>query len=127
MARDCAQLGGQRQPLIAHMRQLWARVDFMPGEEGGQGMDEEDEVEEAGGLGDTRSALAQTAAAVSVGGDSGNAVDPAQEAEGEILHQTEDTENTLVSSGVPASGEGGSDTSGGPEEEGGSSGNECCE
>ena len=89
MARDCAQLGGQRQPLIAHMRQLWARVDFMPGEEGGQGMDEEDEVEEAGGLGDTRSALAQTAAAVSVGGDSGNAVDPAQEAEGDIMHQTE--------------------------------------
>ena len=46
MARDCAELGGQTLPLIAHMRQLWDRVSFIPADDNAQENVEDEEAEE---------------------------------------------------------------------------------
>ena len=108
MARDCAHLGGQRQPLIALMRQLWARVDFMSGEEGSQRMDDGDEDGEGEGSGDQQqstSAQIPSAVAASLGGGS--------DTEGDLeLERAKESESNAVLTGVAASGQGGCDTPG---------------
>ena len=97
IARECGEQGGHRVPLIAHMRQLWDRVGFIPGAENGQGAEDEEE--------DSDSAVSGEGSRVTAG--------EAREEPESVIEQL-----NLVPSGVAASGEGGSDTAGGLDEEG---------
>ena len=101
MARDCAELGGQRLPLIAHMRQLWDRVSFIPADDNAQENVEDEEAEDGEEAGEQQEGRS-VSLATSVGQGS----------------DTEDGhESILALTGVAAPGEGGSDTPGESEEQ----------